>query len=150
MPELDSHTPGTNNPTPLTSRLSPWHGCGSNYEKYYPGMKRSEHLTLQGCVLRLQPGDYGHEAASREWETIFGVARSRDLLAFTNARLGFIPGRKGQAEGLVSITVGVKGEDKLEAIRKRAKAAGVQSDKGIEMCGVQWNFVLTGHGDSRL
>jgi hypothetical protein len=113
-------------------------------------MKRSEHLSLQGCVLRLQSGDYGHEAASREWEDIFGVARSRDLLAFTNARLGFVPGREGQPEGLVSITIGVKGQDKLEAIQKRATEVGVQSDKGIQMCGVQWNFVLTGHGDSRL
>ena len=100
MPELDSHTPGPNNPTPLKSRFSPWHACGSDHKVYYPGMKRSEHLSLEGCVLRLQPGDYDHEAASRQWEETFGVARSRDLLAFTNARLGFTPGREGlQAHG---------------------------------------------------
>lgn len=150
MPELDSHAPSSNNPTPLKSRLSPWHACGPDYEFYHAGMKRSEHLTLQGCVLRLKPGDYGHEAASREWEEMFGVVRSRDLLAFTNARVGFVPGEKGQPEGLVSITVGVKGKDKLEAIRKRATEVGVRSEQGIEMCGVQWKFTLTGHDGPRL
>jgi hypothetical protein len=150
MPELDSHAPGSSNPTPLKSRFSPWHACGRDHKIYYPGMKQSEYLTLQGCVLRLQPGDYGHEAAAREWEETFGIARSRDLLAFTNARLGFIPGGEGHAEGLVSITVGVQGMDKLEAIRKRATDVGVRGDNGIEMCGVQWSFTLTGHGDSKL
>jgi hypothetical protein len=146
MPELDSLTPGPNNPTPLKSRFSPWHACGSDHKVYYPGMKRSEHLTLEGCVLRLQPGDNDHEAASRQWEEVFGVARSRDLLAFTNARLGFIAGREGQSEGLASITVGVNGRDKIDAIRARAKQAGVSTDGRINMCGAQWNISLTGHG----
>ncbi|KAF9697988.1 hypothetical protein EKO04_004316 [Ascochyta lentis] len=106
MPELDSHAPSTDNPTPLKSRFSPWHACGPDYEKYYPRMKQTAHLSLEGCVLRLQAGDHGHEAAARDWEEVFGVARSRDLLAFTNARMGFIPGRDGHPEGLVSITVG--------------------------------------------
>ncbi|UPX20536.1 uncharacterized protein EKO05_0010765 [Ascochyta rabiei] len=34
MPELDSHTPSTNNPTPLESRFSPWHACGSDHKVY--------------------------------------------------------------------------------------------------------------------
>lgn len=147
MPELDSHAPEPNNPTPLKSRFSPWHACGSDHKVYYPGMKRSEHLSLEGCVLRLQPGDSDHESASRQWEEMFGVARSRDLLAFTNARLGFVPGREGQPEGLVSITVGVKGQDRLDAILKRARDAGVYADGQLAMCGVRWNVVLTGHGD---
>jgi hypothetical protein len=147
MPELDSHTPGPNNPTPLTSRFSPWHACGSDHKVYYPGMKRSSHLTLEGCVLRLRPGELDHEAAARQWEEIFGVARSRDLLAFTNARLGFVAGREGLPEGLVSITVGVDGQDRLDAIRERAREAGVLVDRRFEMCGIQWNLVLKGHGD---
>lgn len=109
-------------------------------------MKRSEHLSIVGCVLRLQPGDYEHEAAARQWEHAFGVARSRDLLAFTNARLGFISGKGGQPEGLISITVGVAGEDDLEAIRKRAREAGVVADGCIIMCGVRWALTLAGHG----
>ncbi|KAF2027129.1 hypothetical protein EK21DRAFT_72706 [Setomelanomma holmii] len=149
MPELDSHAPGPNNPTPLKSRFSPWHACGSDHKVYYPGMKRSEHLSLEGCILRLQPGDSDHEAASRQWEELFGVARSRDLLAFTNARLGFVPGWEGQPGGLVSITVGVKGQDNLEAIMKRARDVGVYADSGIYMCGIRWNLVLTGHGEAR-
>jgi hypothetical protein len=150
MPELDSHTPGPNNPTPLKSRFSPWHACGSDHKVYYPGMKRSEHLSLEGCVLRLQPGDTGHEDAARQWEEIFGVGRNRDLLAFTNARLGFIPGREGQAEGLDSITVGVNGRDKLDAILARAREAGITSGNGpVEMCGIKWSFGLTGISSSK-
>ena len=150
MPELDSHRPSPNNPTPLKSRFSPWHACGSDREVYYPGMRRAAHLTLEGCVLRLQPGDYGHEAAARQWEETFGVARSRDLLAFTNARMGFVPGREGHPEGLISITIGVAGQEKLEAILRRARAAGVYKDGSLEMCGVRWNFTLTGFESSKL
>lgn len=150
MPELDSHTPSPNNPTPLKSRFSPWHACGSDHKVYYPGMRRAAHLSLEGCILRLQPGDYGHEAAARQWEEIFGVARSRDLLAFTNARMGFVPGEKGLPEGLVSITVGVRGQDKLDAILERAKKAGVYTGGEVHMCGVRWSFTLTGHEESKL
>jgi hypothetical protein len=147
MPELDSHAPGPNNPTPLTSRFSPWHACGSDHKVYYPGMKRSAHLTLEGCVLRLQPGDMDHEAAARQWEELYGVSRSRDLLAFTNTRLGFVGGREGRSEGLVSITIGVNGRDRLDAIIERARGAEVLINGRLEMCGVQWNLVLKGHGD---
>jgi hypothetical protein len=142
MPELDSHTPEPNNPTPLKSRFSRWHAAGSDHKVYYPGMKRSAHLTLEGCVLRLQPGDSGHEGAARQWEETFGVARSRDLLAFTNARMGFVAGRQGQPEGLLSVTIGVSDRDKLDAIKARAKEAGVYADGHLIMCGVQWNLTL--------
>jgi hypothetical protein len=147
IPELDSHKPQANNPTPLKSRFSPWHACGSDHKVYYPGMKRSEHLRLEGCVLRLQPSNSDHEGAARQWEEIFGVTRSRDLLAFTNARLGFVPGREGRSEGLVSITVGVNGKDKLDLIVERARKAGSYAEGGINMCGIKWNLVLTGHGE---
>lgn len=150
MPELDSHTPSPNNPTPLKSRFSPWHACGSDYKMYYQGMRRAEHLTIEGCVLRLQPGDYGHEVAAQQWEETFGVARSRDLLAFTNARMGFVPGQTGHTEGLVSITVGVAGQAELDALLRRAIEVGVCKDGYVDMCGVRWNFVLTGQGDSKL
>ena len=150
MPELDSHTPSPNNPTPLKSQFSPWHACGADHKTYYSGMRQSAHLSLEGCILRLQPDDYGHEAAARQWEEVFGVARSRDLLAFTNARMGFVPGREGRPEGLISITVGVKGQEDLAAILERAKKVGVCNDGHVDMCGVRWNFVLTGHEDSKL
>ncbi|KAF1922606.1 uncharacterized protein M421DRAFT_77685 [Didymella exigua CBS 183.55] len=150
MPELDSHAPSANNPTPLESRFSPWHACGSDHKVYHLGMRRSAHFSLEGCILRLPPGDYGHEAAARQWEETFGVTRSRDLLAFTNARMGFVPGQNACPEGLVSITVGVKGQTTLNAILQRARRAEVSSDGNVSMCGVRWNFVLTGHGDSKL
>ena len=150
MPELDSYTPCPNNPTPLQSRFSPWHACGPDHEIYYLGMRRAAHLTLEGCVLRLQPGDYGHEAATGQWEGIFGVAGSRNLLAFTNARMSFVPGQEGSPEGLISITVGVQGHGNLSAILKRAREAGVGDDEQVNMCGVRWSFVLTRHLDPKL
>ncbi|KAF1941689.1 hypothetical protein EJ02DRAFT_192963 [Clathrospora elynae] len=149
MPELDSHAPGPDYPTPVQSRFSPWHACGPDRNSYISAMKRAQHLTLEGCVLRLQPGDLGHEAAARQWEDVFGVARSRDLLAFTNARLGFIPGKEGQPEGLVSITVGVNSKYEYDAILERARIAGVCRIGCIDMCGVKWYLTLTGHGGSR-
>ncbi|KAF2260672.1 hypothetical protein CC78DRAFT_536259 [Lojkania enalia] len=149
MPEVDSQAPSLNNPTPLKSRFSPWHACGLDYEVYSLMMKRSSHLTLEGCVLRLAPGDLGHEDAARQWEEIFGVGRSRDLLAFTNARLGFIPGRDRESDGLISITVGVNGKDKFNAILERARKEGLCGDGWINMCGVKWFFFLTGHEGAR-
>jgi len=150
MPELDSHRPSLNNPTPLNSRFSPWHACGSDHKTYYPGMRRSAHLSLEGCILRLQLGDYGHEAAARQWEETFGVARSRDLLAFTNARMGFVPGRDTHPEGLVSITVGVRGQANLDGILERARERGVCQNGVVNMCGVRWNFSLTAQDASKL
>jgi hypothetical protein len=147
IPELDSHMPSSDNSSPLTSRFSPWHACGPGEKVYLPEMRRSAHLTLEGCILRLQPGDLDHEAAARQWEDIFGVARSRDLLAFTNARLGFVAGREGRHAGLVSITIGVNGRGKLDAIVKRARGAGVYANGSIRMCGVQWNLVLKGYSE---
>ena len=150
MPELDSHAPSPDNPTPLKSRFSPWHACGSDHKTYYPCMRRSAHLSLEGCILQLQPGDYGHEAAARQWEEIFGVTRNRDLLAFTNARMGFVPSQDASPEGLVSITVGVRGEAHLDGIFERARELGVCQNGVVNMCGVRWNFVLTGQEASKL
>ncbi|EDU49750.1 hypothetical protein PtrSN002B_007770 [Pyrenophora tritici-repentis] len=149
MPELDSHTPSPSNPTPLQTRFSPWHACGTQVDSYTSLMKQSGHLNLEGCALRLRPGDAGHEAASRQWEEIFGVGRSRDMLAFTNARLGFIRGQEGLPEGLVSITVGVRGKEKLDAILESARNAGVCRNGWVDMCGIKWYFVLTGHDASK-
>src|ERR1700730_6727268 len=95
MPELDSHR-AARNPDLVTSRFSPWHACGSDYSSYSVAMKRRSHLHLHSVVCRLAPGDVDHEAASREWEDIFGIPRSRGLLAFTNAQIGFIRSVEGQ------------------------------------------------------
>jgi hypothetical protein len=100
-------------------------------------MKRTSHLTLEGCILRLAPGDVRHEDAARQWEEVFGVGRSRDLLAFTNARLGFVPGREGVPEGLESVTVGVNGKERFEAILERARREGVCGDGWVDVCGVK-------------
>jgi hypothetical protein len=141
MPELDSHAKTSSNPNPLQDRFSPWHACGKDYPSYSAGMKRHASLSLLGCVLRLAPGDYDAELGSKQWEDMFGIARSRDLLAFTNSRIGFIPGREGEPEGLVSITVGVKGQKSVEDIYERARGIGLSIEQGgIAMVGVRWFF----------
>lgn len=141
MPELDSHDITSTNNTPLQSRFSPWHACGQDYESYSAGMKRNGDLSLLGCVLRLAPGDYDAELGSKQWEDLFGIPRSRDLLAFTNARMGFVPGRDGEPEGLVSITVGVTGQRRMEEIFERASKLGLNIEQGgIDMLGVRWFF----------
>ncbi|XP_014554704.1 hypothetical protein COCVIDRAFT_39450 [Bipolaris victoriae FI3] len=149
MPELDSHTPGPANPNPIGTRFSPWHACGPASESYMRGMEQTGHLALEGCVLRLEPGDVDREGAAQQWEEIFGVSRSGDTVAFTNARLAFISGQDGLPEGLVSITVGVKGKDNHNAILERAQTAGIWSEGCAEMCGIKWYFTLTGHSDDR-
>ncbi|KAF2093867.1 hypothetical protein NA57DRAFT_47406 [Rhizodiscina lignyota] len=145
MPELSSHAITPSNKTPLQARFSPWHACGPDYESYSAAMERHGDLSLIGAILRLAPGDNDPESGSKQWEELFGVARSRDLLAFTNARMGFVPGRQGEPEGLVSITIGVKGQKKLDEIYQRAREQGLSGEYGgIDMIGVRWYFVHMG------
>lgn len=87
-----------------------------------------------------------HEAASREWEDIFGIPRSRDLLAFTNAQMGFIRGVGGQPDGLASITTGVEGRDEFNAILDRAREEGLCGDGWINILGVKLYFTCMGEG----
>ena len=143
MEELGSHKPTSSNPTPLTTRFSPWYPCGplSSYSQYSAIMKLHSHLHLVGAVLRLSPGDCETEAASRQWEETFGIPRSRDLLAFTNARLGFVRSDEGEQEGLVSITIAVEGKERFEGILQRASQAGLCGERWINMCGIKWYFV---------
>ncbi|KAF1829409.1 hypothetical protein BDW02DRAFT_574005 [Decorospora gaudefroyi] len=153
MPELDSHTPGPNNPTPVRTRFSPWHACGPHSDGYTPAMERTQHLTLERCVLRLQPGDPAPEDAAGQWEAIFGVAATRDWLAFTNTRMRFIAGSEGLPAGLVSITIGVQGKDEYEAMVQRARDAGVWRDRDgcgcLDMCGIEWYLALLTAHDGR-
>jgi len=142
MPELDSHSPTPSNTAPLKDRFSPWHACGKDYAGYSKVMKRYSDLHLEGALLRLAPGDVDTEGAARQWRDIFGVDMSRDLLAFTNARMGFVRGVEGEKEGLQSITVGVNGRERFDAILKGASEEGLCGDGWINMCGIKWYFVL--------
>ena len=112
-------------------------------------MKRRPHLHLHGVVCRLAPGDVDREAASREWEDIFGIPRSRGLFAFANARMGFIRGVEGQPDGLASIAIGVDGRDEFNTILDRAREEGLCGDGWINMLGVKWYFTCMGEGAKR-
>ena len=144
MPELDSHAPSPDNPTPLASRFSPWHAAGADYGSYSAAMKRCSDLHLVGVVLRLAPGATDTEAAARRWEEVFGIPRLRDRLEYTNAQLKFVPGDQGKPEGLESITIAVEGEERMAGILDRAKKGGLCGDGWINMVGVKWYFVPAG------
>lgn len=149
MPELDSHTPLRDNPDPLGSRFSPWHAAGDDYDSYSAGMKRCSDLYLVCAVCRLAP-EATDTAAARRWEEIFGVPRLRDELAFTNARIRFVPGAEGKPEGLDSITIAVDGEERMAGILDRARKEGLCGDGWINMIGVKWYFVRAGDAGSRI
>lgn len=150
MPELDSHAPSPEFPEPLTTRYSPWHAAGKDYARYSAGMKRCSDLQLVGAVCRLAPGDNNTEGAAAQWETIFGVPRTRDQLAFTNARMAFTKGEEGKPEGLLSITIAVEGKDRMETILDRAREQGLCGDGWINMVGVRWFLVLADEPGARI
>ncbi len=157
MPELDSHTPCAANPMPLETRFSPWHACGGDYARYSAGMRKTGHLHLLSCKLRLAAGDTDVDGAVAQWSGLFGVSTSRQTskdglpvdLAFTNSSMRFVAGEEAKSEGLVSITVGVDGKEELQSIKDRARKEGVWIDgKGesatggwVEMVGVKWYLV---------
>lgn len=150
MPELDSHAASADHPDPLSSTFSPWHAAGADYASYSAGMKRRSHLHLIGAVCRLAPGDTNTEAALNQWEELFGLPRDLNQLVFSNARMGFVKGAQGHADGLVSVTIAVEGEDKLAGIMQRARERGVWGDGWVEMLNLRWFFVLAGEGRSSL
>lgn len=142
MPELDSHRPSPNNPTPLQSTFSPWHACGSDYEKYSAGMRRCAHLKLVSATCRLAPGQTDVNAAAQQWQDYFGVQREGGELIFTNARLKFVPGQDGQPEGLESVTIQVNGRARLERMLDVVRREGLCGDGWANLLGVKWHFVL--------
>jgi hypothetical protein len=156
MPELDSHTPSPSNPTPLATEYSLWHACGKDFEKYSAGMQRCKHLKLISVTLRLAPGQTNVEKAAQQWQDFFGVQKEASESVFTNARMKFVSGVDGQPEGLESITLGVKGKDKLENMLRVVEREGLCGDGSTNMLGVKWYFVLLDderlveHGASKL
>ncbi|EXJ82594.1 hypothetical protein A1O3_06407 [Capronia epimyces CBS 606.96] len=146
MPELDSHTPSSSNPTPLESSFSPWHACGPDYERYSATMRRHSHLRLAAATCRLAPGQTDTEAAARQWHEWFGIDRDGSELVFTNARLRFVPGVEGQPEGLESMVLAIKGKQRLEGILGRVRDEGLRlcADGWTDLLGVKWCFILEG------
>lgn len=142
MPELDSHAPTKENPEPLKERFSKWHACGPGFQSYSRLMRKYSDLHLLGLLLRLEEGNVDTEGAAREWRDTFGVDMSRDLLAFTNARMGFVRGQEGKEAGLESLTIGVEGRERFDGILRKASEEGLCGDGWINMCGFKWYFVL--------
>ncbi|KKZ63400.1 hypothetical protein EMCG_02287 [[Emmonsia] crescens] len=142
IPELDSHEATPANPEPVTSRFAPWHACGADYNSYSRGMKRTADLHLVDVACRLAPEDVDTDAALKQWEEIFGVSRSPKSLQFTNARMRFLPGMEGKAEGLANITIAVQGEERLRGIFDEARELNLPSGDGwVDMLGVRWCFM---------
>lgn len=142
MPELDSHARTATNPTPLESPYSPWHACGPGYPQYSAAMRRRSHLKLLGVTLRLSQGHSDTDAAAQQWQDYFGVEKNGSALEFTNATLKFVPGVEGLAEGLESITIGVKGKDRYKRVLDLVSREGLRGNGFANMLGIRWYFVL--------
>lgn len=141
MPELDSHSPTPDNPTPLASPYSPWHAAGKDHASYSKGMQRCSHLKLLEARCRLADGDSNIEAATGKWQSLFGVAGQNGSLKFTNATLRFVPGSQGKPDGLEAIAIQVQHVKKYEQTVQAAKQAGVWNGSSIEMLGLTWTLV---------
>lgn len=150
MPELDSHSPTPDNPTPLSTVNSPWHACGKDYASYSAGMKRCNHLSLVEATCRLDSGEEDVRAAVRTWEKLFGVESQEDELLFTNASLKFVEGIDQKPAGLVSLTIAVSTQSELNDILQRAGKHGVRDGTGLQMLGIQWNLVVKSASSSKL
>jgi len=144
MPELDSHSPQPGVPDGLETTIAPWHAINLPFETYERTMRRNTDLSIVGVQLRLKPGDLGGEDAARQWRDVFGVPMSRDLGAFTNARLGFLAGKEGKREGMEAITIAVKGRKRLDDILKRVAEEGLCGDGWTNMLGIRWYFTYAG------
>jgi hypothetical protein len=148
MPELDSHAAApavaAGVPSELTEAFAPWHAIDAPFEAYREVFRRSADLAIVGVQLRLPVGQRGTEDAAREWRDVFGVPMSRDLLAFTNARLGFLPGEQGKREGLETITIAVKGKKRFDQILEKVAAEGLCGDGWTNLLGVKWYFRYAG------
>jgi hypothetical protein len=150
MPELDSHTISSRNPTPLISRFSPWHACGKDYDHYVEVMKANSQLYLLGCDLQVEQQQDPEQAAT-QWADLFGIPVAGHKLCFTNAELVFQPAGALTTEGLRRITVGVETQQQLGAIRDRARDNGLVVDPAsstIHMVGVEWHIVVLQQQDS--
>lgn len=142
MPELDSHAITPSNPTPLATPFSPWHACGSEYERYSAIMARNDHLGFLSATCRLASGNTDTETATKQWHDLFGIPTESSKLKFTNADLQFIPGVEQQAEGLESITLKVRGKERFNKMLEAASREGLCGDGWTNMIGVKWYFVL--------
>jgi hypothetical protein len=144
MPELDSHASTPAWPVPHAAPISPWGALGplARAPLYMAAMRDAAHLRLVGVVLRLEPHDADTIGAARQWEGTFGVVRDKDCLHFTNARMGFVAGVRGEHDGIQSITVAVEGRERLERMVWAARNEGVWDEGGFaRMVGVRWYFV---------
>ena len=155
MPELDSYVPCKANPTPLETRFSPWGPCGEDPAIYLEGMKKTKDLWLTRVMLRLAPGDADVGGAVRQWSDTFGIPTARrtdgeegEELAYSNCRMGFVPGQQGQPDGVSSVTIGVEGKERLQGIMDRAKAAAVWKERWMEVANVRWYLTLMGEAET--
>ena len=149
--ELDSHHITPSNPDPLCARFSPWHACGptSTHPTYSAGMKRHADLHFLGAALRLKPGEEDIQGAAKQWEDVLGVRAQGAEVVFTNARMGFVEGVEGEAEGITEIRIGVEGKEMLKGIFQRAREEALKVDErqgAVDMLGVTFLFIDIGVG----
>lgn len=150
MPELDTYTPQQGQsgiPSFMDTPITPWPPCGADYPTYSREMSRRTHLQLLGATCRLAAGDNSNcrdtASAARKWEELFGVHAQGNENVFTNCRVRFVPNPGDLPDGLVSVTVGIRGKEAYERVLFAAGEEGLMSwDGRVFMLGVEWEFVL--------
>ncbi|PLN78354.1 hypothetical protein BDW42DRAFT_144628 [Aspergillus taichungensis] len=150
MPELDTYTPlqdQSHIPSFIDAPIAPWPPCGADYPVYSREMSRRTHLQLLGATCRLASGNNSNSGdatiAARKWEELFGVHAQGNENVFTNCRMRFVSNPGDLPDGLVSVTVGIRGEEAYERVLFAAGEEGLISwDGRVSMLGVEWEFVL--------
>ena len=112
-------------------------------------MKRHADIYFLGAALRLKPGEEDIQGAAKQWEDVLGVKAQGAEVVFTNARMGFVKGVEGEAEGIVEIRIGVEGKERLRGIFERAREEALKIDEregAVDMLGVTFLFIGIGVG----
>jgi hypothetical protein len=151
MPSLDTQKPSDHWASPWATEISPWEALGplTRAPLYLAAMRHASYLRLVGVVLRLEPNDDDTEGAAKQWEDIFGIVRRKDLVCYTNAKMGFVAGLEGQPAGIHSITIAVEGKERMDRMLWAAREEGVCGYNWVDMVGVRWFFVEAGTSDAQ-
>jgi hypothetical protein len=144
IPELDAHAPTPAFPDPVAAEFSPWHAVDLPLEVYAPAMERAGELRIGGVMCRLEVGDGDVAGAVGRWRDVFGTPTRGERVVFTNAELGFLPGKEGKRPGMERVTIAVRGRKRFDAILDAAREEGICGDGWINMCGVEWVFEYAG------
>lgn len=108
----------------------PWHPAGPSWQK-------AKTNKVNGIVgVTIQCDDPQHVA--RRWSEITEIALESDTLAFSNAKIRFVPINDGRPEGLSELDI----KADIDSVTRAAEKLGVRTgDSQVTICGVRLNLV---------